>query len=550
MQNESSSILPGACATAALNRRSVDPVEIELKFQVPSGSRERLRAALATATARTVHLRAIYFDTADQRLAAAGFALRLRQEGSGWVQTLKGRGDGLMTRLEHEVQVLARVAQVVQVARAGQPDTPALDAARHAGTPAGDALNKLLADGAALEPRYGTDIQRLQRRVRSGGATIELAFDEGHIAAGKRRLAVCELELELVAGPPAALLALAERWVARHGLWLDVRTKAERGHRLALGLTQVPAVKAGLLALTKASTPDEAFSSMLHSALAQLLPNAAEVATEVASELAPELVPAAAAEAAAGSGGAAALHQLRVAIRRLRTALRVAAPWSTDASAARALEARWREPFTRLGAARDADVIAGWLQPALTAAGAPPMRALAVPHAIASASVVREPAFSLLVLQTMQLALAATSASALAPLPAPVPRALQDAVAALIKRAWRRVRTDAAGFAAATADERHRARKRLKRLRYTTEFLLPILPKREAKRALRAMRDALDALGKYNDLLVAQAALQQRAAQDPHAWFALGWLAAQHDVYVARAGRRLQTLTASPRFWR
>jgi inorganic triphosphatase YgiF len=488
----------------------VNPVEIELKFQVPPRERERLRQALATSTAQTVHLRAVYGDTADQRLAAAGFALRLRHEGRVWVQTLKGRGDGLMTRLEHEVRLPP------------QRGTPALDPSRHAGTPAGDALAALLADGAPLEERYRTDIRRTARLVRSGGATMELAFDEGHILAGQRRLPVCELEIELVAGPPLALLALAERWVARHHLWLDVRTKAERGHRLALGLTQVPAVKATPLALTKATSTAEAFAMMLQSALAQLLPNAAEVA--------------------AGSGNADALHQLRVAMRRLRTALRLAAPWSADAPAARALESRWREPFTRLGAARDADVMAAWLQPALAAAGAPPLRAPAVHAAADPGRVVREPAFSLLVLQTMQLALAAR--------PEPVPAALQDAAAALLERAWRRLRADAAGFAAASVDDRHRARKRLKRLRYAAEFLLPVLPARAARRALVAMRDALDALGVYNDLLVAQAVLQQRVARDPHAWFALGWLAAQHERHLARAARRLQALAAMPRFWR
>jgi triphosphatase len=515
VQNGSTSILRGARSATGPQPPAVNPVEIELKFQVPPPARERLRRALATASAQTVRLQAVYADTADQRLVAAGMALRLRQEGGTWVQTLKGRGDGLMTRLEHEVHLPA------------QRGTPALDPARHAGTPAGDALAALLADGAPLEPRYRTDIRRLWRRVRSGSATIEIAFDEGHIAAGPHRLPVCELELELVAGPPAALLALAGRWVERHGLWLDVRTKSERGHRLALGLHQVPAVLAEPINLTDGVSPGAAFAAMLQSALAQLLPNAAEVA--------------------AGSGGAEALHQLRVAIRRLRTVLHLAGAWSGDAEAARALEARWREPFTRLGEARDADVLAGWLLPALAAAGAPPLRRPARHGAADPGAVVREPGFTQLVLQTLQAGLAATArnASASAPLP--------DAAQALLKRAWRRLCADAAGFAAAAEADRHRTRKRLKRLRYITEFLLPLLPQRAARRALARMRRALDALGVYNDLLVAQDGLRQRVEHephDPHAWFALGWLAAQHALRLAPAHRRLEKLARGPRFWR
>ena len=53
-----------------------------------------------------------------------------------------------------------------------------------------------------------------------------------------------EIEFELKRGPPQALTSLAARWVVRHGLWWDVRTKSERGYRLALGMAEVPATKA------------------------------------------------------------------------------------------------------------------------------------------------------------------------------------------------------------------------------------------------------------------------------------------------------------------
>lgn len=488
----------------------MDPVEIELKFQVPAAQRERLRRAVATSTAATLRLQAVYADTADQRLAAAGFALRLRQEGRHWVQTLKGRGDGLMQRLEHEVALPA------------QRGTPVLDPQRHAGSAAGTALAALLADGAPLEPRYRTDIRRLWRRVKSGGATIEIAFDEGRIVAGEREVPVCEIEFELIAGAPAALLALAERWVSRHGLWLDVRTKSERGHRLALGLDRVPAVKAVPLPLPADSTPASAFAAMLQATLAQALPNAAELA--------------------AGTGDAETLHQLRVALRRLRTALRLFADWGADGGAAHALEQRWREPFQRLGAARDADLLAGRLLPALAAAGAPP---LAWPPQDGGdpSAVVREPGFTLLVLQTLQLALAPPAATQAAPQP------LAAALRSVLKPAWRQLLAGSADFARASIEAQHRTRKRLKRLRYATEFLLPRLPHRPARRMLRAAERALDALGDYNDLLVAEARLREHPAPDAGTWFALGWLAARRARSLQRAARRTQALARLARFW-
>ncbi len=82
---------------------AVFAIETELKFQVPRGQRGLLRQAVATATAATTRLQAVYADTAGLHLAAAGMALRLRKEGRVWVQTLKGRGDGLASRFEHEV---------------------------------------------------------------------------------------------------------------------------------------------------------------------------------------------------------------------------------------------------------------------------------------------------------------------------------------------------------------------------------------------------------------------------------------------------------------
>jgi triphosphatase len=55
---------------------------------------------------------------------------------------------------------------------------------------------------------------------------------------------VDELEIELLSGTPAALATEAARWVERYGLWWDVRTKSERGHRLAQGQVRLPAREA------------------------------------------------------------------------------------------------------------------------------------------------------------------------------------------------------------------------------------------------------------------------------------------------------------------
>jgi triphosphatase len=499
-----------------------DPVEIELKFQVPPAARERVRRAVATASAAVTRLQAIYADTPDDRLAGAAMALRLRKEGRVWVQTLKGRGDGLMQRLEDEHRLAA------------QRGEPTIDPALHADSAAGQKLQALLADGAELLPVYRTDVRRTHRQVRSGGALIEIAFDEGHISAGKQRVAVCELEFELLSGPPQALIALAARWVGRHGLWLDVRTKSERGHRLARGLATVPAVRATAVPLEKGATTGAAFGTFVHAALAQILPNAAELAS--------------------GSGQAEHLHQLRVGLRRLRSALRLFAAWSPDAEATQALEQSLRAPFNRLGAARDQDALAASLLPALAAAGGPPLPALAAAGED-PAVVLHEPAFTLALLQALQMATVSAQAAAPAAAFEPVPTAepapkLRPAARRALQRSWRKAMAGAGVFASAEVEDQHRTRKRLKRFRYGAEFVVTLFPGKATTRTLAALRQALDALGAYNDALVAEARFAAQVETDPRAWFALGWLASQRERLLKDAARSLRRLDRTPRFWR
>ena len=479
--------------------------EIELKFQVPPGQASAVARAVGTASARRIRLQAAYADTPDRRLAGAGLALRLRREGRRWVQTLKGRGDGLMARPEHEVPVPGGAA------------LPAIDAARHAGTPVGERLLALLADGVPLEVLYRTDIQRTLRLVRSGGATVELAHDRGSITAGAQHLAVDEIEFELKSGPTTALVALAARWVARHSLWWDVRTKSERGFRLAEGLVQVPATRAEPSAVAPGQTAPQALAAMLHGALAQVLPNGAEIA--------------------AGTAAPEHLHQLRVGLRRLRSVLREVAPLAgAEAAGAEALERAWVAPFGALGAARDADVLAGDLGPgidaALAAAGLSPLAwpAAAAGDAPEPAQVLRGAEVQALLLRSLGLALAAA--------------------AALLRPLWKRTRRGARDIAAAEPDALHTLRKRAKRLRYLLEALAPLLPPKRLRRTMAALKPALDRLGELNDLHTARMRLAAHPELAPPVWFALGLLAERHRHGLPAAQRALAAVFEAPPPWR
>jgi inorganic triphosphatase YgiF len=222
-------------------------VEIELKFQLPAAARDAVRTELTELGGQLQRLQAAYVDTPTRHLAQARAALRLRREDAQWVQTLKAQGAGVMKRLEHNAELPPDAGEAL----------PPLDLARHAGTPAAAALAAALGvDEAALAAAaaqgetlglavvFETDVRRtLAQLPAPGGAWVEAALDEGEIRAAGHRLALGEVELELRTGEPAGLLALAGEWVARHGLWLDTRSKAERGEGLARGPQTVSALR-------------------------------------------------------------------------------------------------------------------------------------------------------------------------------------------------------------------------------------------------------------------------------------------------------------------
>lgn len=482
-------------------------MEVELKFQIPDAPRAAVRRAVATGTARTERLVARYLDTADRRLAAAGVAVRLRREGGRWVQTVKAASGAAMVRLEHEMVLPP------------QRGVPTFDAARHAGTEAGAALLRALGDDATpLEVVFETDVRRTHRLLRSGGATVELALDIGTLRAGSSRASLHEIEFELKSGTVATLVALATRWVVRHRLWLDVRTKAERGHLLAAGRAASPPAAAQTPALQPRMRRGAALRTMIGAALAQALPNASALA--------------------GGTGGPEHLHQLRVAVRRLRSLLRV---YGADDES---LDPQWElqagELFDALGSTRDADALRDSVWPALIEAGAPrfdwPAAASAVPVAERLQSV-----------EASRLWLALLGYAHGDPEPAADEPPLLAQLAPHLRRLHRQVRRDARGYTAADLEQRHRTRRRVKRLRYCAEAIAALLPGKAMRRYLAGLRPIQEALGDYNDLLTAEALLARDDLIEPGHWYARGWLAAARETALGEAAAALRLLPALPR---
>lgn len=495
--------------------------EFELKFQIDPAQRAAVEAAVARGKSQRMRLRARYFDTADGALAARRIVLRLRKEGGQWMQTAKAPTDDPLQRHEHNFELPAM----------GARDVPLPSIARHEGTPVGELIAKALEeaghDAATVEliPLYGTDVWRTTREMRTGDALVELAFDRGEVRAGAHTHALCELEIELKHGSPQSMLELAQRWRNRYALWLDTVSKSARGERLAKGIEHGSPTKAKHPTLDSALTGRQIFRAVLNTCLAQILPNASEVA--------------------AGSTDAEHVHQLRVGIRRLRTALREMADLAPGIDPA--WETALVDTFRTLGLGRDREHLMQTVQPQIEAVGGPsvtwPASSGDIPE---PAEVVRVAAFQTVLMALITASLPAEGAD-------DAPEEGVSARGVLRKRLsdlHEKVVRDGQRFEALEPTAQHRVRKRLKRLRYLGEFVASLFGEREATRYLKGLEPAQDALGKHNDDAVAIAAYREVADHDGRAWFAVGWLSARQPADAVECRKALDKVADARPFWK
>lgn len=485
-------------------------VEIELKFLVPAAARSALAAELAgRGEPRRVWLTAAYLDTPDLHLARAGLAWRMRREGGRWVQSLKAARSGALERFEHEVV---------------RPDASP-DPAAHADTEPGRQLAALLdaarEAGQEAGVRFQTQVRRLTRRVRTRGAVVDIALDEGRITATGAVQKVREVEFELVSGSPVAMLALVERWRARFGLIYDPRNKAENGLRLAAGAPHPP--------LRKARSPGYAADADATTACGAVLDECLDHITRNAIGLVGELAhgdPALRAEH---------VHQLRVAIRRLRSALRAWRGWVVEPPAE--LVDGLRALFAALGTARDRDVLGSGVAAELARAGAPPLTLPAESGAPDPAALVRAADTQRLLLSWLAWRTGLT--------PLAAPQGTLKRLARQRLRRWHQGLVEGCrAFDELDAAALHELRKRVKRQRYALEFFAPLLPRKAAARHLQALAAAQQVLGEINDLSVASERYRALVPIDPAAWFAVGWLAARLEEARASAREELARLGA------
>ncbi len=364
-------------------------MEIEAKYSVPDDDTlERLARArrLAGYTLGAVADRRdgdVFLDTADRRFLAAGYYLRRRETGDGVRLTLKGlvtATDGVLRR--EELEALVAVDVPVQEWPQGQLRERV----------------EAVAQGAPLAPLVELRQRRRTRVVSDGEREVgELSLDEVEVAGDAAERGWLELELELRGdGDEDDLAKLTRALRRRFRLKPESRAKFARALELA-GVEATPVAAAARP--EPIVTPEESAPVTAGAAVPEAVGEAAEAA------------PAAVAGDAAGGADATPsspspdraqvrrkrppierddtmalaavkvlrlhfnkmlahekgtrlgddpeeLHDMRVATRRMRMALRIFAPYLDTQEVHPALKGL-RRTGRRLGVVRDLDVFKG-----------------------------------------------------------------------------------------------------------------------------------------------------------------------------------------------
>lgn len=443
----------------------------------------RLKKDALKASAFTQHLHAIYFDTAKDDLHAKGLSFRIREENGRWIQTLK-----------------QSAADAEALTRGEWSDDVAAAAPELLNTQSGRKLRQVWKD-LRLLPRFSTTVTRhgfvLHPRR---GAAVEVVRDDGDVRAVSRddeATPISEIELELKAGAPGALYDVALRLVAAGVFQIETRAKADRGYAL-LGHGGTPAaVKAEAPEIQGRDTLAEVLRLAARRHFGQFLANRSGALAQDPDSI----------------------HQMRVAMRRLRSVLYAVRDLLPETEY-EAVRMKLKYLLQSLGDARDWEVLTERLS-GLEKDGDVGARAERVRRAAASAKkralsravdAVESRKTTQTMLEVMRWFEDLPTARYARKLKAPA----KEAAVILLSELFERVRRRGRHFEEQSVGERHRLRISCKNLRYNVELFGGLYGKRKAEKFLAQLKPVQDDLGHLNDVSRARDLLGELAKRAPH----------------------------------
>lgn len=495
-------------------------MEIELKLALHARHTACLRRhpLLNQITPEKRLLLSIYFDTPKFDLMRRGIALRVRQVDGRWIQTLKAESQSvgaLSSRPEWETAV----TNDNHLDFSALPQT-ALDLL------AGIKLKR-------ITPVFTTKFLRTTWQIGNNQEQAEVALDIGKIYAGEMCRDICEVEIELKSGASIFLFDAATQLLQQVPLHIEPRSKAERGYILSGAVSPTP-IKAVHAEIHEGQTASEAGNAILQAALVQMVANVPGF-LENANNI-------------------EYLHQLRIALRRLRAGMLL---MKSLGQTPPAWHQSLRETIHILNPARDWDVFLHETLPEIL----PVLKASPGNTSIENAALalmqdtarharqraqteLLKPAFTQLVLDIGR-------SLHTAPTDIPIGDTKVWAKTILEKR-WQKLHKHCRGFAKLDPAGRHKARIAAKKMRYTTEAFAPLYGKRTHS-FITALAILQDELGYENDTRIGTQLLRKLPQQSAALGFDLGRLSGVLESNAAQHAHLSDTiwkrLARSKLFW-
>lgn len=506
--------------------------ETELKFCFDADQLDRV-TSFFTDNDSAQHRRQLsttYFDTADGALRDRGLALRVRRDGEHFIQTIKGRDEGIGGAL-HRREIEAPIQST-------RPNLDAIDDPEIATT-----LRESTLTG--LKPVFRVEVERLSIGPIGNRADVAVDIDVGKVSAGRRRSAIYEIEIESKGGPVGVLYDLALQLHHEVPVRISKVSKSDTGYLLFAG--EEPGSKKGKKPdLDPEITTEQSLSRIMQACLDQLIANEPCVSRTKNPE---------------------GIHQMRVALRRMRSILRLFRDLLPEKRYNDTVaELRWLA--NALGPARDWDVFSTEIVgPVLD--HMPDHNALSTLKRRADSrrsrcrktaqEAVASPRFTELALR-----LSAWIASpSWHPMASPevsarlAEPATNFATQALRKR-FKRVRKLASRIKQLSVEQRHELRIEVKKLRYTIAFFGRLFDRTVVKPFSKQLGSLQDDLGYLNDVAVAEALTaeitlsarpQERTLLQGASGLLVGWHG--HAVFAHEDDlvRDVEALLAAEPFW-
>jgi len=487
-------------------------IEIELKLQLSPKTAKKLAShpLLAKITPQKIRLLNTYFDTPKLELHSRRIAVRFRNKGWQWLLTVKSAepaSGGLAMRSEWETE-----------ATPGQFDFSHVDA---------DELREFLESSSGeLEPIFTTDFRRQIWQVPFGESLIELALDRGSIESRGNSTPICEIELELLSGKVEDIFGLTRKLQEELDLHPAIASKAERGYKLYLNEALVP-YKAKAAPINEEMTPVEAFRSIALGCLEHFQRN--EKGLLEGSD--PEFV-----------------HQARVALRRLRSAIKLFAPVLPPEFVS-AYGQTWQTLASALGDARNWDVFLEETLPPIQAASPENRDIKRLRNEARQRSKSTRRSIKRLLAVSEYPCLLVEFTSAIYSLTDTLSLPLKEFASERISCHAKRAKKLAIHHADLTPEERHRMRISFKKLRYTLEFFAPLQPQKRYTTNLRILSRLQNELGTINDHITAETLISETLKRRP-AGPIHGWIVGRHLLLIENLPTSLEPWLALTKHWK